>query len=118
MTTATQPTLTEASVETSKKPVKVCRDRNLSVSIFPNTATVRGKEMTFFNSQIQRSYKDGDEFKATHSLGKDDLLRAAQLLSQAWTWIVDEETSRRKKAATDQPACHNSGTAVRFFAYG
>jgi hypothetical protein len=103
MTTATEPASTDTPADTStNKPAQVFKDRDLSVSIFPNTVTVRDREMTFFNSSIQPSYKDpkdGNAFKTTHTLGKDDLLRAGQLLSQAWAWIVTEESSLRKKSA-------------------
>jgi hypothetical protein len=54
--------------------------------------------MTFFNTYVQRAYKDGDQYKTTHSLGKDDLLPAQQLLSQAWAWVVEEEAKQRQKA--------------------
>ena len=92
--------LTDTPAVTSTKPVKVFRDRGLSVSVFANKSTVRDREMTFFNTDIQRSYKDGETFKTTHSLGKDDLPRAQLLLAQAWEWIVNEEAvARRKKDA-------------------
>jgi hypothetical protein len=98
MTTATQPVLTDAPAEApGKKPAHVLTDRGLSVSVFANTATVRDREVTFFDSYIQRTYKDGEEFKKTHKLAKDDLLKAAQLLTQAWAWIVDEEAAARKE---------------------
>lgn len=73
------------------KPVKVFRVRGLSVSIFRNTATVRDREVTFHKASLTRTYKDGDEFKTTGSLGRDHLLTAQQLLGQAWEWIVSEE---------------------------
>src|SRR5438093_530214 len=64
-------------------------------------ANVRDHEMTFFNTEIQRTYKDKDSegFKSTHSLGKDDLPRVQLLLGRAWEWIVDQEAALRKKAA-------------------
>jgi len=80
------------------KPVNVFRDRAISVSVFRNQATVRDKERTFFSASLQRSYKAGDAFKSTHSLDKDDL-PVAQLLGQAWAWIVQEEAAMRQKAS-------------------
>jgi hypothetical protein len=85
--------------ETSSKPVKVFRDRRLSVSVFRNRATVEDRERTFHSVSLQRSYKDGEAFKNTHSLGKDDLPAAQLLLAQAWQWIVGEEAAQRLKAA-------------------
>ena len=93
MTTA--PTVPAAAT----KPVKVFRDRRLSVSVFPNRVTVRDQVRTFHNVSIQRTYKDGDGYKATHSLGKDDLPVIQLLLAQAWEWIVQEEATLRTKAS-------------------
>lgn len=97
MTTAIQSGVTDAPADTATKPVKVFRDRGLSVSVFANKATVGDREMTFFNTYIQRSYKDGDQYKTTHALGKDDLPRGQLLFAQAWEWIVNEEAAARKK---------------------
>ena len=88
-----------AAAESSTKPVKVFRDGRLSVSVFRNHATVRDQERVFHNAYLQRSYKDGDAFKTTSSLGKDDLPAAQLLLAQAWAWIVQEEATLRKNAA-------------------
>src|SRR5207237_8579012 len=87
------------TAEPSTKPVKVFRDRRLSVSIFRNHATVRDEERVFLNAYLQRTYKDGEAYKTTSSLGKDDLPAAQLLLAQAWAWMVEEEAASRKKAA-------------------
>src|SRR5207244_8058372 len=79
------------------KPVKVFRDGRLSISVFRNFATVREQERAFHNVSIQRSYKEGDGYKSTHSLGKDDLPAVQLLLAQAWQWIVTEDAALRKK---------------------
>ncbi len=90
--------MTTAPVSEAKtKPVKVFRDRRVSVSIFPHQVTVRDQERTFHSVSIQRSYKDGDSYKSTHSLGKDDLPVVQLLVAQAWEWIAKEEASLRKK---------------------
>src|SRR5438034_669231 len=75
-----------AATDSSTKPVKIFRDRRLSVSVFRNHATVREQERVFYNAYLQRSYKDGDAFKTTSSMGKDDLPAAQLLLAQAWAW--------------------------------
>ena len=76
-------------------PRGVLRDRRLSVSIFRNLVTVRDREVVFHNISLQRTYKDGDAYRTTSSLGKDDLLAAQALLGQAWAWIVEEEARLR-----------------------
>lgn len=97
MATITPSSLKEESAGTSTKPVKVFRIRGLSVSIFQNHATVRDREVTFPKVHLQRTYKDGDTFRTTTSLGRDDLLVAQQLLQQAWQWIVTDEAASREK---------------------
>jgi len=98
MSTVTTP-VENVTTESGTKPVKVFRDRNLSVTVFRNHATVRDQDRVFHNAYVQRSYKDGDEFKTTSALGKDDLPRVQLLVSQAWGWIVEQEAALRTKAA-------------------
>lgn len=82
--------------QTGRKPVKVFRIRGLSASIFPNQAKVRNREVIFHKVSLQRTYKDGDQFKTTTGLGRDDLPIAQLLLRQAWEWILDLEAKRRQ----------------------
>jgi len=87
------------ATDSSTKPVKVFRDGRLSVSVFRNHATVHDKDRVFHNIYLQRSYKDGDTYKTTTSLGKDDLPKAQLLLAQTWQWVVNDEHTLRQKAA-------------------
>lgn len=41
----------------------------------------------FFNVKLVRMFRNGDEWKESHLLGRDDLLVAAKLLDLAHTWI-------------------------------
>lgn len=75
----------------STKPVKIFRSRGVSAAVFPNQATVRGREVVFHKVSLQRTYKDGDKYKTTSSLSRDDLPLAQFVLSQAWQWILTEE---------------------------
>lgn len=98
MSTATQTVLPEVTVEKSTKPVHVVKEGLLSVSVFRNPVMIDGRERIFFNSHLQRRYKDeAGEFQTTHSLGKDDLSVAQLLLAKAREWIVEEEAVLRKK---------------------
>lgn len=92
-------TVTLEPAKTGAKPVKIIRARGLSVAIFPNRYTVRDREVTLHSISLERSYKDKDSaaFKTTHSLRRDDLLAAQQLLQQAWQWIVEEETKQKTR---------------------
>lgn len=49
-----------------------------------------------FSTTLVRIYKDQeDEWKETHSLGRDDLLLAAKVLDQVHSFIVEEERRMR-----------------------
>ena len=48
---------------------------------------------------MQRTYKDGDEWKTTTSFSRDDVPVALLLLKRAWEFILDAESSRGKEDA-------------------
>ena len=82
----------------STKPVKVFRLRGISASIFENHAKSDDRDVTFHKVALQRSYKDGDEWKTTTSFGRDDLPTVQLVLQRAWEYILDAESSRGKDA--------------------
>ena len=84
------------------KPVKTFRLRGVSASVFANTAKSDGREVTFHKVSLQRTYKDGDEWKNTTSFGRDDLPVAKLLLEQAWQFILETEASRGKADDADE----------------
>lgn len=53
------------------------------------TATVWENDK-FYNVSLARTYKDGDEYKETNSLGHGDLLNAAKVLARAEAWIASQ----------------------------
>ena len=79
--------------QATQKPVKVFRSRGVSASIFANHAKSDGRDITFHKVSLQRTYKDGDEWKTTTSFGRDDLPVARLLLDRAWEFILDAEAS-------------------------
>jgi hypothetical protein len=78
------------------KPVKTLRLRGVSASVFENRAKSADRDFAFHKVSLQRTYKDGDEFKTTASLGRDDLPVAALLLQRAWEFILEAKASRAK----------------------
>jgi hypothetical protein len=96
---ATQPK--EAETSASQKPVKVFRLRGVSASIFANHGKSDGRDITFHKVSIQRSYKDGDEWKQTTSFGRDDLPIVHLVLKRAWEFILDTEALRGKDEADE-----------------
>lgn len=76
------------SDSTSTKPIHVLRRRGVKVSIFEN----RSGETTFMKVAVQKIYRNGDAWKTTTSLGRDDLPVARLLIGRAWEWILDRES--------------------------
>jgi hypothetical protein len=72
------------------KPVKVFRLRGVKVAVFEN----KGEQGSFFKTAVQRIYKDGEEWKTTTNLGRDDLPVARMLMERAWEWILETESER------------------------
>jgi hypothetical protein len=82
------------------KPAQQLRLRGVSVSIFANHA--KDRDAPFYKVAMQKTYKDGKDFRTTTSLGRDDLPVANLLLKQAWVWILEREAKDRKAAAEDE----------------
>jgi hypothetical protein len=87
----------EPAAAVAQKPVKVIRLRGVSASIFANHGKSDGRDITFHKVSVQRSYKDGDEWKQTTSFGRDDLPVVTMVLQRAWEFILDTEASRGKE---------------------
>ena len=49
----------------SVKPVHVIRLRGITASVFANSAETKNGDVTFHKVSVQRTYKDGNEFKTT-----------------------------------------------------
>lgn len=88
-----------AAAHAPTKPAESFRRRGVSVSVFENAAKVGEHERTFYKAILQKRYRDGDEWKTTTSLGRDDLPIAAMLLTRAWEFILDAEADRGKDDA-------------------
>ena len=80
--------------QTSTKPVKVFRLRGVSASVFENHSKNSDRSVTFHKVSLQRTFKDGDEFKTTTSFGRDDLPVCVHVMQQAWAFILDAESKR------------------------
>ena len=79
------------------RPIHRIRLSTISAAIFQNEST-SGK--TYYSTQFDRSYKDGDEWKHTRSFGREDLLLLGKLADMAHTWIHEQQASPN----IDQPA--------------
>ncbi len=80
--------------QNSNKPVKAFRLRGVSASVFENHSKNGERSVTFHKVSLQRTYRDGDEFKTTTSFGRDDLPVCMHVMQQAWAYILDAESNR------------------------
>jgi len=76
--------LTHGANNMSNKPAHKIRDGLLAVTIWENEHD--GK--AYYSVDLKRNYKDGDTWKETTALSGRDLLKAANLLTQAYNWII------------------------------
>ena len=87
------------------QPAHKIRIGVLQVTIWRNT----GDKGNWYSIVPTRSYKQGDNWQETDSLGFDDILIMAELLRQAWAWIArqrqaeyDANKVREKAASGDE----------------
>ncbi len=73
------------------KPVKVIRIGYVSGSIFLNEIDTEGGRRTIRNVNLQRRYKDGDEWKSSTSFGLADLPNAIRVLQLAQQFVEEAE---------------------------
>ena len=78
--------------ENSNRPIHEIRYGNVKVVIWRN-ATANGH---MYNATVARLYKDGDEWKESHSFGQDDLLVLAKALHDAFDCIHTHKNATAK----------------------
>ena len=61
------------------RPVHEIRLGLIKAAIWANAT----REGVMRNVTFERSFKDGDEWRTTHSFGRDDLLKVAKLADEA-----------------------------------
>jgi len=72
----------------SEQPAAKFRDGRLEVAVWANQ-TNDDEPKTSYSLTLERSYKDGDDWKKTSSLNGDDTLKAAHLLTKAHDAILE-----------------------------
>jgi hypothetical protein len=93
------------------QPAHKFRDGVLQVTIWRNP----GERGNWYSVIPSRSYKKGDDWKETESLGFDDLLAMSKLLSHAHSWIIDAkraDTKVRKESAKKDSESQESAQAA------
>ena len=91
--------MSSAPSAAGNQPAHTIRKHSLKASIWRNET----RNGSMYNVTLIRTYKDGEEFKDTPSLGFDDLANASKLLLDAETWVA-EQTARDKAEPASPPA--------------
>ena len=75
----------------------------------------RTEEGTRHSVSFERRYRDCDEWKSTHSYGRDDLLTLAKIANEAHSWILANtpRTSSTPDVKRDAKAIAPSGPPSR-----
>ena len=73
------------------KPERVFRIGAISASVFVNEVDGEGGKRTVRNVNLQRRFKDGDEWKSTSSFGLPDLPAAIAVLNLAFDHVATQE---------------------------
>lgn len=68
------------------KPAHTIRFGRIKATIWANDSP----NGVWYNVQVCRIYKDGDQWKQSDSFGRDDLPLACKALDQAHTWIYQQ----------------------------
>jgi hypothetical protein len=73
------------------RPVHTVRYAAVQVDVWENP----GEHGPWHSVSLRRTYKDKvtGEWKKAHSLGRDDLLPAAQALEEAYRWVASQGRS-------------------------
>jgi hypothetical protein len=74
------------------RPVMSFSLKGVRVSVFANPVKIDGRDVVMHKAVVTKTYKDGDEWKSTHSLGRDDVPVAVMLLEDAYRWVLERES--------------------------
>ena len=73
------------------KPEKVFRIGSVSGSVFENVIETDGGKRKIRNVNLQRRYKDGNEWKSSSSFGLGDLPQAIEVLRLSFEYVAQQE---------------------------
>lgn len=79
----------------SNPPIHTIRMGLIKASIWRNQTRMGDRH----NVSLSRLYKNGDTWKESTRLGKDDLLVASKVLDQAHSWIIEANQHEEKRDA-------------------
>jgi hypothetical protein len=72
---------------TMNKPEKRFKCGPITASTWPETKIVEGEMVKFYSISIDRSYREGDEWKHTTSFAVEDLPKVALVANEAYKYL-------------------------------
>lgn len=84
----------------NNKPIHRIRLGAIAASVFSNEAN----DNAYYSVSIERSYKDGEDWKHTKSFGRDDLLAVAKVADLAHSWIHAQQQSQSQPSVEPTPS--------------
>ena len=78
------------------KPEKRFRCGSISAGIWPESREVNGEMAKFYSININKAYKDGDEWKHTNRFSTEDLPKVALVANEAYKYIKLSSTEEEK----------------------
>jgi len=79
----------ELPMKEKTRPIHEVRLGAIKAAVWKNDTTNGVR----YNVTFSRLYKDGDQWQATESFGRDDLLMVAKVADEAHTWICRSATA-------------------------
>jgi hypothetical protein len=81
----------------SNRPVHTVRYGVIKAAVWRNVVDNGDASRAIYNVTLSRSYRDGDEWKESASLGYDDLLVAAKALNECHTYVHEQIALERQR---------------------
>lgn len=75
-----------------RKPEKKFKCGPISASIWAEGKTVQGEMVKLYSINIDKAYKDGDEWKHTSSFAVEDLPKVALVANEAYKYLRLQES--------------------------
>ena len=81
----------------NKKPIKVFRTGGVKAALWANTIERDGKDVLVHSVQIDRTYKQGEEFKRTNSFNIQDLPKVQLVAAKAYEFLILQKPENKNK---------------------
>ena len=88
--------MAKSAAKNPNAPVNTIRWNGVSLTTFENHTEKDGQDVTFLKHVIQRTYREGNDFRTTNNLSTRDLLVLRSLIDEALPKIRELEAKQNK----------------------